>query len=90
MYIHLSFFFVGIFQDLLITYYYQVIMKEYPWRSALLSMIVTLVNIFVLYSILSGLEEQVLSVVLAYTLGNGVGTYLVVKKHAIKRLFLRK
>jgi len=84
--IHALFFFVGIGQDLLITYYYQMIVKEYPWRSAMFSTVVTLVNILVLYQILSGLEEQILSVIFVYALGNGVGTYFIINKHVVKKI----
>lgn len=84
---HLVFFLVGIFQDVLATYYYQMIAKEYPWRAGIFSMIVTLVNLLILYEILTGIENQVLSIVLAYAFGNGVGTFIIMKKHFIKKVF---
>lgn len=84
---HLLFFFVGIFQDILITYYYQMIAKEYAWRSAIFATLVTLINLLVLYEILAGIEEQILSVILAYAIGNGVGTMIVIKKHEIRKIF---
>lgn len=87
---HLLFFSIGIFQDILITYYYQMIAKENAARAGIFSTIVTLVNLLVLYEILAGIENQILSVVFAYALGNGVGTMLVVKKHQIKKIFGRK
>jgi len=80
---YLIFFFVGIFQDLLITYYYQVIAKEYAWRSTIASSVVTLVNLIILYRILTGLEDQALGIILVFALGNGVGTFLVIKKKSI-------
>ena len=84
---HLIFFLVGIFQDLFITYYYQTIAKEYAWKAAVLSTTVTLVNLMILYEILVGIENQVLSVILVYAIGNGVGTMIIMKKHQIKKFF---
>ncbi|PIR95038.1 hypothetical protein COT95_00880 [Candidatus Falkowbacteria bacterium CG10_big_fil_rev_8_21_14_0_10_37_6] len=86
---YLIFFFVGIFQDLLITYYYQVIAKEYAWRATIASSIVTLVNLIVLYRILTGLEEQALGIILIYALGNGIGTFIIIKKKSILNLLSR-
>ncbi len=83
---HLIFFAVGVLQDLIITFYYQAVAKDWPLRSATLSIVVTLVNIFVLYAIISDVEQQVASVIVAYALGNGLGTYLVVKGHRQKWL----
>ncbi|HYF10504.1 MAG TPA: hypothetical protein VD967_02780 [Candidatus Paceibacterota bacterium] len=83
---YLIFFGVGFFQDLLITLYYQAISKDYPFRSGFLSFVVTVVGILVLYEILGDLEGQQLGIILAYALGNGVGTYVVVKgKHFKKK-----
>ena len=79
--VHLLFFAVGFLQDLLITYYYQAVAKDWPYRAASLSFLVTIVNLLVLYKIVSGLGDQVFSVVLAYALGNAAGTFIVVKRH---------
>ncbi|MBI4779586.1 hypothetical protein HY797_04005 [Candidatus Falkowbacteria bacterium] len=87
---HLIFFLVGIFQDIVITYYLQTIAKEYAWRAAIFSTLVTLINLLVLYKILTGIEEQIFSIIIAYAIGNGVGTVIVIKKHQIKRFFFRK
>jgi uncharacterized protein YebE (UPF0316 family) len=87
---HLIFFLIGIFQDIFITYYYQMISKEHAWRAGLFSTLVTLINILILYEILTGIEEQVFSVILAYAIGNGVGTLIVMKKHLIKNYFNKK
>lgn len=87
---HLVFFLVGIVQDILATYYYQTISKEYYWRATILSFVVTLANLLILYKILTGIEDQVLSVVLIYALGNGVGTLIVMRKHRIKKALTRK
>jgi hypothetical protein len=78
---HILFFAVGFFQDILITFYYQAIAKQFPMRAAVLSVSVTLVNLIILYEILAGLETQVFSIILAYALGNGTGTYVVVKRN---------
>jgi len=85
---HLIFFLVGIFQDIFITYYLQTVAKEYAWRAAIFSTLVTLINLLVLYKILTGIEEQIFSIILAYAIGNGVGTVLVIKKREIKKFFL--
>ncbi|OGH88341.1 MAG: hypothetical protein A3J93_04785 [Candidatus Magasanikbacteria bacterium RIFOXYC2_FULL_42_28] len=87
---HLIFFSVGVFQDILITYYYQTIAKEYAWRAAFFSTIVTLLNLLILYEILAGIEDQIFTIILAYAVGNGVGTSLVIKKHQILKLFYKK
>jgi uncharacterized protein YebE (UPF0316 family) len=81
---HMIFFAVGFLQDLLITFYYQSIAKEYSGKAAVLSVVVTLVNLLVLYEILTGLESQVISVIMAYAVGNGVGTYYVVNRQKKK------
>jgi len=86
---HLGFFLVGVLQDVLATYYYQMIAKGHPWRAASFSSIVTLVNLVILYEILTGIENQVLSIIIIYALGNGVGTFIVVKKDHIKKLLVR-
>ena len=77
---HLLFFVVGIVQDGLIAYYYQSVSKHKKFSSAGLSFIVTIVNLLVLYGILEGLTDQVLSVIIVYALGNAVGTYIVVAR----------
>lgn len=85
IYQHLLFFAVGIVQDIIITYYYQMIAKEHPVRAAITSAVATLVNLIILYKILTGLEDQVFSIILAYAVGNGVGTILVMKKGHLKK-----
>jgi hypothetical protein len=87
---YIIFFLAGILQDVIITYYYQTIAKEYAIRSAILATLVTLVNVVVLYKILTGIEDQVLSIILVYAIGNGVGTMIVMKKHEIRKLFGKK
>lgn len=77
---HIIFFAVGFVQDLLITFYYQAVAKDYPWKSSVLSVVVTLVNLVVLYEILSGIETQVFSIIFAYAIGNGAGTFYVVNR----------
>ena len=84
---HLLFFSVGFFQDILITYYYQAVAKERAVLSSGLSFVVTLVNLLVLYGIISGIEDQVLSIILVYALGNAVGTYVVIHRHKLLRRF---
>ncbi len=79
---HLLFFAVGFFQDFFITYYYQAIAKHRAAASAGLSFLVTIVNLLVLYRILTGIENQVLSIILAYALGGAAGTFFVVKRNS--------
>lgn len=88
--VHLIFFLTGIVQDILITYYYQTIAREHAWRASILSTIVTLVNILVLYGILANIEEQVLSVILAFAIGNGVGTFFVMREKSLRKFLLRR
>ena len=88
--LHVVYFVIGIIQDLLITYYYQTIVKEQAWQAAWLSGFITIVNTLVLYSMLNSLDTQVLSVIVAYSLGNGVGTFVVVKKHALRNFVFWK
>ncbi len=76
---YLIYFAVGFAQDFIITFYYQAIAKEKAASSAALSTIITLVNIFVLYAILNNVGQQVASVIIVYALGNGAGTFTVVK-----------
>jgi hypothetical protein len=87
---YIIFFLAGILQDVIITYYYQTIAKEYAIRSAILATLVTLVNVVVLYKILTGIEDQVMSIILVYAIGNGFGTMIVMKKHDIIRFFKKK
>lgn len=82
---HLLFFLVGILQDFLITSYYQAIAKERSWHASALSTSITLVNLVILYEILSGIQNQILTIILAYAIGNGVGTMIVMKKGQIRK-----
>lgn len=86
---HLIFFLVGIIQDIFITYYYVAIAKEYPWRASITSATVTIINLVVLYQILTGIEDQIISIILVYAVGNGVGTMIVMKKQRLKGLLAR-
>lgn len=81
---YLLFFGVGFFQDLLITLYYQAISRDHAIRSGFLSFLVTVVGILVLYEILGNLEGQKVGIILAYALGNGIGTYVVVRGKRFK------
>ena len=87
---HLVFFLVGIFQDIFITYYYHTIAKEYAWRAAFFATSVTLINLVIVYEILTGIEDQVLSIILVYAIGNGVGTVIVIRRHQIKKYCYKK
>ena len=87
---HLIYFLIGIGQDVLITYYYQTIAKEYALKAAFTSTIVTLLNLIILYKILTGIENQIFTIILAHAVGNGVGTVLVIKKEYLKKLFWKK
>ena len=87
---YLIFFLVGIFQDIFITYYLQMVAKEKAWRAALFSTLVTLINLIVLYKILTDIQNQVFTIILIYAIGNGVGTILVIKKQQLKKFFFGK
>ncbi|MHB8860258.1 MAG: hypothetical protein ACYC48_00795 [Minisyncoccota bacterium] len=83
---YLLFFAVGFFQDLLITYYYQLVAKDRALPSAAASAAVTLVNLLVLYTILQNIGTQTYSIILVYAFGNGVGTFVVVKRQKLLHL----
>jgi hypothetical protein len=83
------FFSIGVFQDIFITYYYQTIVKEYAYKAAFFSASVTLINLVVLYQILTGIESQAFSIILVYAIGNGFGTFLVIRKERIKKFFFK-
>ena len=46
--------------------------------------------LLVLYKILTGIEDQIITIILAYAIGNGVGTVMVIKKREIKKLIFGK
>ena len=87
---YLIFFFIGILQDLFITYYYHVIAKEYFLKATIASVLVTLLNLVILYKILTGIEDQAVGIILVYALGNGVGTAVILKRHRIRKFFLKE
>ncbi len=87
---NLVFFLVGVVQDLFITYYYQTISKGQAWKAGFLSTAITIISLLILYEILSGIENEVISIILAYAVGNGVGTIIVIKKNQIKKFLLAK
>lgn len=87
---HLIFFSVGMLQDVFITYYYQTISKGAAFRAAFLSTTITLVNLIILYEILIGIENQVISIILIYAIGNGAGTLLTMKRDQIRGYFHKK
>ncbi len=84
---YLLFFAVGVFQDLLITYYYQLVAKDRAIPSAFASAAVTLVNLFVLYSILQDIGAQTAPIIFVYALGNGVGTFIVIERHKLREAY---
>ncbi len=83
----LLFFGVGVFQDILVTYYYQVITTNRAKTAAFMAGLLTLVNLLVLYAILARLEDEAIGSILSYALGNAVGTYLVIKRHLFRDYF---
>lgn len=91
---HLFFFLVGVFQDLVITYYLEKVNKKQAWRAGISSAAVTLINLVVLYEILVDIEDQVMSIVLAYSIGCGAGTIIIIKKRqiitSVKRILQKK
>jgi uncharacterized membrane protein YfcA len=70
----------GVLQDIVITFYYRFVADKKAGPSAALSFVVTLINLTILYGILSNLTpESGIWLIITYALGNAVGAYLAVK-----------
>ncbi len=78
--IYLIYFGAGVLQDIVITLYYQLISKKRAGLTAFFSFFITLINLTILYGILSNLTpDSGILLIATYALGNAVGAYLAVK-----------
>jgi len=74
------YFFVGLLQDFLIALYYRLVTKNAGLSAGALSTLITIINLAVIYTILVKFSSETsILAILAYALGNGVGTYIGVK-----------
>ncbi len=74
------YFLVGLLQDFIIALYTRLINKGAAISSAVLSTLITIINLAVIYSILARFDsEKSILAILAYALGNGVGTFIGTK-----------
>jgi hypothetical protein len=74
------YFFVGIFQDFLVTLNWRYIAKHKIAPAMLLSFLVTIVTMLVIYNILSRLDSQrSIIAIIIYAAGVAVGTFLAMK-----------
>lgn len=70
----------GVLQDIVITFYYRFVADRKAVWSAVLSFTVTLINLTILYGILSNLTpESGIWLIVIYAIGNAVGAYLAIK-----------
>jgi uncharacterized membrane protein YfcA len=70
----------GVLQDIVITFYYRFVADKKAGLSAMLSFIVTLINLTILYGILTNLTpESGIWLIVTYAVGNAVGAYLAVR-----------
>jgi len=67
---------LGLALDYLLTKYYISISLRYRYRASILSMIITLLTVFVIASVI---KMNSVVPLLGYALGNGVGTFLGVR-----------
>lgn len=74
------YFFAGVFQDFLLTLNWRFLIKNKIVPAAIFSFVVTVVNMLVLYNILTQLDSQrSIIAILVYSLGVGSGTILGMK-----------
>jgi len=67
-------------QDFVIALYTRLVNKGAALSSAVLSTLITIINLAVIYSILVRFDsEGSIFAIIAYALGNGVGTFIGVK-----------
>lgn len=80
----LIYFIIGVVYDVAITYYYIEVYKEKWFGSGLMSILITVFQTLVLYNLIT--DTDILTNAIAYAIGCGVGTSLMVymnhkKKH---------
>jgi uncharacterized protein YebE (UPF0316 family) len=79
-YFIIIYFFVGIFQDFLLTLNWRYIAKHKIAPAMLLSFLVTVTTMLVIYNILSKLDSQrSIIAIIIYAAGISVGTFLGMK-----------
>ncbi len=77
---YVIYFGTGVLQDIAIALYYRFVADKKAGLSATLSSITTLINLTILYGILTNLTpDSGVWLIITYALGNGVGAYLAVK-----------
>ncbi len=78
----IKYFIVGLILDLIVTRYTQAIQENKALLTALLSLVITLVNIFVYGFIILGTDF--LGESISFALGCAVGSYIMVRKREKK------
>ena len=74
------YFLVGVLQDFLFTVNLRYVAKNKVFLAVLTSFLVTVVNLVVLYNILTQLDSQrTFAAIISYALGIGGGTFLAMK-----------
>lgn len=83
---YLIYFGAGILQDIAVTIYYKLISDNKPFAVSVASFILTVINMAILYSIVSTLDpnESILMIII-FGLGNAVGAFLAVKYYPEKK-----
>ena len=77
---YMIYFGAGVLQDIIITFYYRFVADKKAGLSATLSFITTLINLTILYGILTNLTpDSGFWLIITYAFGNGVGAYLAVR-----------
>jgi positive regulator of sigma E activity len=78
--IYLIYFGAGVIQDITVTFYYQFVSEKKALRAAMLSFLITLINLTILYGILSNLNpDSGIFLIATYALGNATGAYLAIR-----------
>ena len=76
------YFLVGVLQDFMIALYTRLVSTKQTIWASLLSFIITAINLAVIYTLLTGLEDKGWIAILAYAIGNAVGTGIGMTSHA--------
>ena len=78
----LIYFSVGVLQDFMIALYTRLVSTKQTLWASTLSFIITAVNLAVIYTLITNLQESGFFAIGAYALGNAVGTAIGMKSHA--------
>lgn len=74
------YFLVGVLQDILFTLNVRFVAVKKAWQASIFSFLVTVVNLFVIYNIITKLSaERGFIAIIVYALGIGAGTLLATK-----------